>query len=141
MDCDDCDLTQAIKAWLDNKIDDDRVHTGEDIPQFVEKDFVWFMRSGDRIDDKLNNPPDIIAAILDVEIVAKDINQCRLLTEQVKYLFRQYQDFEIEFTENKLPIKIASFDVENHDDSYVPHLVELDEKLHIGSFILTAYYG
>lgn len=135
------DLTEELKEWLDVAIDDVAIHTGEDVPQFVTGDFVWFMRSGDIVDDKLNNPPDIVAYIVDVEVVSKNINQCRLLTEQVKFLFRNYADFSLQFIEDSKTLFVASFDVENHDDSYIPHLVEMDSKLHVGSFILTAYLG
>ena len=89
----------------------------------------------------MNGAQDIISASIDVEIVSTNLDACRTLTEKVKYLFRSHGGFTITFTENSVTHRIAGFDVENHDDSYLPHLVELDEKLHIGSFNLTAFYG
>jgi hypothetical protein len=135
------DLTQELKTWLDGQLADVTIHTGEDIPQFIGGNFVWFMRSGELTDENLNGPQDIIAAILDIEIVSKDINQCRLLTEQVKYLFRRYLQFTITFQEAEEEKYLASFDIENHDDGYIPMMEQLDEKLHVGSFVLTAYYA
>lgn len=135
------DLTESIRTWLNTGINDATVHTGEDVPQQITGDFVWFMRSGETVDDNLNGPQDIISASIDVEIVSTNLDACRTLTEKVKYLFRSHGGFTITFTENSVTHRIAGFDVENHDDSYLPHLVELDEKLHIGSFNLTAFYG
>lgn len=139
------DLPEAIKDWLEDKINDVTIHVGEDVPQYITGDFVWFMRSGETIDDQLTNPPAIISTTFDVEVVSKSIGACRLLTEQVKFFFRNSTDFELSYLDDTSGSEqtkhIASFDVENHDDNYIPHLVELDAKIHIGSFLLTAYHG
>jgi hypothetical protein len=36
---------------------------------------------------------------------------------------------------------IAAFDAENHDDSYLQHNTQLDNRLHVGSFQLTVHFG
>ena len=139
------DIQEAIRTWLIGNISN--VHIGEDIPQEVAFPYVWFMRSGDTTDDTLNCD-DVVSVFFDVEIVSNSINEARALTERTKRWFRKYNLHSIEFDLEKLapsdPAEIQTiqaFRVSNHDDQYLPFNLQLDNRLHVGSFVLEAVLG
>jgi hypothetical protein len=138
------DIQESIRTWLIANIPN--VHIGEDIPQEVVFPYVWFMRSGDTQSESLNCQEDI-SIFFDVEVVSDDISQARILTERVKRWFRKYVLHSIEF-DLTLPgdsiqevQTIQAFRVSNHDDQYLPFNLQLDNRLHVGSFVLEAILG
>jgi hypothetical protein len=134
------DVNQAIRAFVLDEITG--VHVGEDVPQNISTNFIWFMRSGDVYDDQLNHPPELIAITFNFECVSQSLSQARSLAEEVKQAFRACPIHSITFdVDDSHENTIQGFDVENHDDSYFAHNTQKDSRLHVGSFLLTAYVG
>lgn len=134
------DLSQSIRAFILTQVSG--VHVGETVPQSVATSFVWFQRQGDILDDSLKHPTTIEAVLFDFECVSEDINECRTLTELVKSALMNSDLHFVTFTNsNGLEQTIHAFDVEDHDDNYLPHTLEQDSKLHIGAFRVTAHFG
>lgn len=136
------DLSEAIRDLLVDELADSTIHVGEDVPQEITGKFVWFMRSGDEIADELCHPPSVLSIQFDVECVSDDIDDTRDLTSSVKEIFRNAALHSVTFEKTTgVNQRVHAFDVENHDDSYVPHNLQLDERLQIGSFLLTVHLG
>jgi len=100
------------------------------------------MRSGDRVDDELCHPPVVLSAVFNFECVAYSIGDARALTERAKEIFRNAPISTIFFDKSDAVEQwIYSFDAENHDDSYLQHNTQLDNRLQVGSFQLTVHFG
>lgn len=136
------DIMEAIKAYLDTDPDLDEVLVSEDIPEGYEGNAVFIERSGENVSDELSNTYDIDGITVDVEVISGDINQCRLLTRQVKYWVRKYalhsQQFEDDFGNTRT---IHGFEVTDHDDTYIPKGLQDFDKYHVGALSLTVLYG
>lgn len=136
------DLSESIRSFLVTGLADSSIHVGEDVPQEIPDEFVWFMRSGDELDDELCHPPTVLSVRFDVECVSDDIDVTRSLTHSVKELFRNAALHSVTFVKTTgVNQRVHAFDVENHDDSYIPHNIQLDERLQIGTFQLTVHLG
>ena len=133
------DLPQAIRAKLVTAFP--TYHIGEDVPQSATDPYVWFQRQGDVLDDCLKYPPLIDSVLFDFEIVSSDIATCRILTNSVKEYLSTILLHSVSFAVDSGTQTVHAFDIEDHDDSYIPHTVEQDAKLHIGSFRATAHLG
>lgn len=134
------DLPQSIRAFLVSELTG--IHVGEDVPQSIGTDYIWFQRQGDMLDESLCHPPVIDAVIFDFECVSTDISQCRTLTNQAKAVLMNSDLHEIVYqTHEGFDQTVHCFDVEDHDDNYIPHTVQQDAKLHIGAFRVTAHLG
>jgi hypothetical protein len=114
----------------------------EDIPEGYEGNAIWMQRSGENVSDELSNTYDIDGITVDLEVISGDINQCRLISRQVKWWLRKYslhsQQFEDDFGTTRT---IHGFEVTDHDDTYIPKGLENFDKYHVGALSLTVLYG
>ncbi len=134
------DLPQTIIETLQGAFTS--VHIGQDVPQSITSNFVFFQRQGDVQDDSLQYPPVSMAVLFDFECVSTSIASCRTLTEELKGYLSTINLNSIGYDiDNETSRLVHCFEVEDHDDSYIPHLVQQDAKLHIGSFRVTAHLG
>lgn len=136
------DIMEAIRAYLITDPDLDEVLVSEDIPEGHDGNAVFIQRSGENVSDELSNTHDIDSIDIDCELISGDINQCRLLTRQVKYWLRQYplhsQAFEDDYGNART---IHGFDVTDHDDLYIPKALENFDKYHVGALSVLVLYG
>jgi hypothetical protein len=136
------DIMEAIRAYLITDTDLEDVLVSEDIPEGYDGNAIFIERSGENVSDELSETYDIDSINVDMEVISGDINQCRLLTREVKYWLRKYtlhsQGFIDDFGSQRT---IHGFEVEDHDDNYIPKGLENFDKYHIGALSVLVLYG
>lgn len=136
------DMTESIIDYLQTSPDFGSLHIGEMVPQNTEYPYIWLMRSGDEPFDSLCHPPTSNSSSLDVEIVSDDIAECREVTAEVKAFLRESALHSLQFTNEAGDDQtIHSFDVDDHDDNYIPRNIDSDENLHVGSLNVRVLLG
>jgi hypothetical protein len=133
---------EAIAALLRAGANMSTVHVGEVIPEGNTKNYVYMIRAGEQLAEDLNNLIDIDSISVDIECVSNDIDQCRTLTQRVKWLLRGYAQHSVDFLDDfGISRTIHGFMVEDHDDTYIPRALENDDQVHIGAMNVTVLYG
>ncbi len=136
------DIMEALKAYIDTDTDLGTILVSEDIPEGWDGNAIFLQRSGENVSDELSNTYDIDGITVDIEVISQDINQCRLLTREVKWWLRKYTLHSVSFQDDFGNTRtIHGFEVTDHDDTYIPKALQDFEKYHVGALSLTVLYS
>lgn len=136
------DIMEAIRAYIITDTDLGDVLVSEDIPEGYDGNAIFLQRSGENVSDELSNTYDIDSINVDIEVISGDINQCRLLTRQVKWFLRKYAlHTQLFFDDFGIKRSIHGFEVTDHDDTYIPKGLENFDKYHLGALSVLVLYG
>jgi len=136
------DIMESVRAYLLVLPNRSTITVGEVVPQGTGETYVWINRSGETVTDELSNVYDIDGITIDVEVVSDDIDECRLLTRELKFWLRKYtlhsQSFQDDFGNTRT---IHAFRVDDHDDNYIPKGLQDDSELYVGALSVEVMYS